>query len=299
MFKIGDKVRATIKGGNGYAITCDGWEGVIKSVEGENIWVFGKDCPTKDGFEVNSKYFELIQDDVKPSWKKMNLKDYKKIAKVGDKLIITYSDINPNVVEGINGEMINNRFAFWQNYWEGSYISNLPKDYKYSHVINFQENNVSVELLTDKIFTKKRKAYVEITKEVGKVYISLKIPQEIEDFFKDTSEGKTQTSEAWFKKGVGIEFYKQPKELEQKLTEIDSYVYSDFGSGLMKNGKINVSILRSVGISKGIKIHSNGFSGLTNADLQSYVKRLGLYIKALWESNISTTKIKSVITFEL
>jgi hypothetical protein len=233
------------------------------------------------------------------SSKKMKLSEYKKIIKVGDKLKINWKG-KISEIEVAKIELTHNQFYALSNEtrFDGGWHLEEGTNYKYSFCSNFSDS-IEVELISDKVFTKKRKAYVEITKEVGKIYISLKIPSEIEEFFKGNAGGETQVSEAWFSKGGGVPFYKQPKELDKKLVELDSYIFSDYGSGLIKGDKINVAVLRSVGVSKGIKIHSEGFSGFTNAELQDYVKRLGMYIKTLWESNVSTTKIKSVITFEL
>ena len=241
----------------------------------------------------------LIPLEIKPQWKSMKLIEYKKIAKLRDKIrIIRNGRTIEGICGGLGGKIHSQYFYFWQNEKDGNSNRDPQGEYKYSFAYSW-EDNFEVELLTDKTFTKKRKAYIEITKETGKIYISLKIPTEIEDFFKNISEVKSRTSETWFQKDKGVEYYSQPKELEKKLTEIDEYVFSDFGSGLMRDNLINVAILRTIGCSKGVKIHSDGFSSLTNADLQDYVRRLGLYIKRLWESNISSTKIKSVITFEI
>jgi hypothetical protein len=248
------------------------------------------------GFKEN----QLTLVSSKTTSKKMKLSEYKKIAKIRDRITVM---VDQKPISGLcgckNGKLDNDYFYFWQNELDGNHNTDPKGEYRYSYPFMWNDNNeVEVEG-SGKLQTKKRKAYIEITRETGEIFISLKIPSEIEEFFKTTSNGDVQQSEAWFQKDKGVMFYKQPAELEKKLLEIDDYVFSSYGFGLMKNGKINVAILRSVGVSKGIKIHSKGFESFSNADLQDYVRKLGLYIKILWESNVSTTRIKSVITFEI
>jgi hypothetical protein len=231
--------------------------------------------------------------------KKLSIEEYKKIIKIGDKIILDYRGIGE-----VDGEISNisydkNRFDFCtdNSNFDGGGIK-LPM-YKYSYPLEFSSSIRSITLVKEKKHVQKRNAYVEIKKEGGKMCISFKIPSEIEDFFKSISEGKTKKSGAWFKGEEGVEYYAQPEELERKLTSIDGNVFSDFGSGLIRDGRINVAVLRCVGSSKGVKITSDGFSAVSNAELQDYIKKIGLYIKKLWESNISSTTIKSTITFEL
>lgn len=237
---------------------------------------------------------KLIPLGYKPEWKKMNIKNYKEIAKIGDKIKIEISGV---IAEGIIKKINSNSIEFLNNEFSSGLRG--EKGYKYNYPISF-DTNFEIEVLTDKKFTKTKKAYVEITKEIGCIYLSIKIPSEVEDLFKSMSKNNIKKSNAWFDKdNIGIDYYAQPEELERKLVEIEKEVYSDFGSGLMRDNYINVAVLRCVGASNGVKIHSEGFDSLSNADLQDYVRRIGLYIKKLWETNITTTKIKSIISFEL
>lgn len=309
-FNIGDKVKYidtsignkpkkednlfTIKCKNGESYYLhdngDGNEYGNKCFCGKHNWVaYDGQLELVESIEVNNNNMN----------KKLSIEEYKKIIKIGDKIILDWAGIGE-----VDGEISNisydkNRFDFCTNNsnFDGGGIK-LPM-YKYSYPLEFSSSIRSITLVKEKKHVQKRNAYVEIKKEGGKMCISFKIPSEIEDFFKSISEGKTKKSGAWFKGDDGVEYYAQPEELERKLTSIDGNVFSDFGSGLIRDGRINVAVLRCVGSSKGVKITSDGFSAVSNAELQDYIKKIGLYIKKLWESNISSTTIKSTITFEL
>lgn len=265
----------------------------------------GTRCPCgKHNYCTADSEIELVESaesiESTGSNKNMELKTYIKKIKVGDKLLINYSGRN---VEGVVGRIDyeRERFDFCSNdeNFDGG-GGEIIAGYRNSYIFSFENRDIaSVSIIEEKKHKQTRKAYVELKKEAGKIYISFKIPEEIENFFKSVSEEKVKKSSAWFKGEEGVDYYAQPEELETKLTSIDSYVFSDFGSGLIRDGKINVAILRCVGSSKGVKINSDGFSAVSNAELQDYVKRIGMYIKKLWESNISSTTIKSTITFEL
>ncbi len=281
--KVGDLVECIDEGDRGAGWLL-GRQFIIKILGSEVAW----ESENGNGVYINS---------LKKVEKFMKLSEYKKVAKVGERIIVKLISFE---AEGEVGDINPSGFYFLNNDPRISGGHKIPKGspYQYSYFFDFNDTSVTVKIMENKT-TKKRKAYIEITKETGNIFINLKIPLEIEEFFKSVSGGETQESNAWYSKGKGVIFYKQTKEIEKKLTDIEDYVFSDYGSGLMRDNFINVSILRSVGASKGIKINSKAFSSFTNADLQEYVRRLGLYIKKLWESNISSTKIKSVITFEI
>lgn len=299
MLKKGDRVKLISDHYGDYA-NNPVWGGSQGKIMGIYMGTGSVDWDNGRSNNYDDKYLEKLEkvEEVKINKKNMTFKQYKKIAKIGDKIILDYENKH---AEGLVGDMGITYITFWSNEAKLNGGIKPPASSGYDYGWKIPDHaTLQINLVEEKKFTKKRKAYVEITKESGKVFVNLKIPEEVEQLFIDTSAGETQQSNAWFDKNQkGIIFYKQPKELENKLCEIDEYVYSDFGSGLMKDNYINVSILRTVGVSKGIKLYSKGFSSLTNADLQNYVKKLGVYIKKLWESNISSTKIKSVITFEI
>lgn len=63
-FKVGDKVRA--KKDAPYSITTNGWIGTVTSTNGkDNMSVWGEYSVTKRGFDVECKYFDLVQPDNK------------------------------------------------------------------------------------------------------------------------------------------------------------------------------------------------------------------------------------------
>lgn len=62
-FKVGDKVRA--KKDAPYLLTTNGWVGTVTSTFGDCMSVWGEYSVTKRGFNVECKYFDLVQPDNK------------------------------------------------------------------------------------------------------------------------------------------------------------------------------------------------------------------------------------------
>ena len=275
---------------------------------------------TLSGYTNNYRLEDLIlitaDEIITPAEKIMNGLEYIKIAKVGDVVRVkttetTVSELEGGVIEGHVGEIEGKMFYLWQNKISGSQGEKRPtsKGYNYSWGVVFNAST-KIEVITpaDTPATEparltpaiKRKVFITIEKQVGKVIVSLKVPDEIEDFFRKASKGVNKTSTNWkTADDEDVKFYNQPSELERQLTALDDYCFSDYGSGLINGSRINVAILRTVGASKKIDITCETFASISNAELENYVRRLGLYIKKLWETAIATTKIKSVITYEI
>ncbi len=232
---------------------------------------------------------------------KISVEDYQKIAKSGN-YIATNGDggMGSNEIRGTVTKVLASEFFIQRDEFEENDLWCV----QFTPVI---PHSIWVEVLKkveapqeDKRPKVKKKIYITLEKDAMGISISLKIPEEIEEYYKSLSKGELQLSKGWFlKKGSGAPFYKLNEDALRNEKRIDSDTFSDFGNGLLRNDDINTAILRTVGASEGIKITSEHFSSVNNIDLEYYVKRLGSFTKRLWETSISKKVIKSVITFEI
>lgn len=233
----------------------------------------------------------------KTALKRYSIQEYKAVAKVGD--IIRWHDETMDgnmVLDGQVARVESDRFlveiskggSHWGTIWLWQ---------------GWVEILQAVEVEAKKSVKKakdKRKMFITLENDVEGVVIHIKVPDEIEHYYKSISHDEKQQSINWVdaQTGKGVSFYKLRLELNEAERKIERDVFSDFGNGILRNDAINTAILRVVGISKGIKIKGKGFN-VNNVELEYYVKRLGLFVKKLWETSISKRTIKSVITFEL
>lgn len=145
-----------------------------------------------------------------------------------------------------------------------------------------------------------KKLEIKLNRIKEKIVVYIKVPAEVEDFFRNLSENKTQTSQYWKnKEGNGQEFYLLTSSYADVI--LDKYLYfSDYGDGLLKdNTKANIAILRTVKASEGVWLTSDRFQAISNLDFEFYIRRLGELTKELWEKYISKKQLKAIITFEI
>lgn len=149
-----------------------------------------------------------------------------------------------------------------------------------------------------------REVIIELDRQDIRVSLKIKIPKELEDYFKSISEPDTATSERWFMDKELTEkakFYKHTSrfnELAEKLNTMGLYTYNDFGDGLLRNRQINLAPLRCVGVSDGINLFSENFAE-TGIDFEMYIRELAVAIKTIWREFISKKTIKAVITYDI
>lgn len=132
--------------------------------------------------------------------------------------------------------------------------------------------------------------------------VAVKVPAEIENFYKSISNGEITQSTSWFKEdGTPVSFYKLSDEMRVSEKRISDRTFSDFGSQLVNGDAINTALLRIVGVSKGrgIKVKSKSFAYVSTMDFDFFLKKFGVFVKLLWENYISTKEIKAVISYEL
>ena len=151
---------------------------------------------------------------------------------------------------------------------------------------------------------KTKKISITLERKNEDVIISLKIPFELEKFFKKISNNESQKSSKWLIVGdTGAKFYKLNDEylrIERKISSTNYSSFNDYGDGLIRDGnRINLALLRTVGASKGVKLRCHNSWDIDNLDMENYVRNLGLFTKKFWEQVIMRQKLKAIISFEL
>ena len=240
----------------------------------------------------------------------MLIKNCKNIIQVGDKVKINGNGrhAQKSWVKGIIGEIdeTNKRFFIWHNNsrFEGGKGNFNPesKGFKYSWVIDFdnEEGEILINKPKKKGKTIKKKMIFNLKKEGKDTFIYLKIPEELENFYKNLSKGETSKSGFWLlENGEGAEFYNLNQEYEKEEKKNIGYVFNNYGSGLFDGEKINLAFLRTLGASKGIKIKSEKFEAISGMELEFYIRELGNFTKRIWEHFINKKEVRAVISFEI
>lgn len=143
-----------------------------------------------------------------------------------------------------------------------------------------------------------RKMEITLKKEKDKLSVFIKVPAEIEKFYKDQCPEIEQSDKWKSANGEGVKFQKLTMPLKELERDINLDTFSNFGAGLFDGGRINTAMLRTVGASQGVEVFSTSFKSISNADQDFYIRKLVQFTKKLWEENISERILKSVITFE-
>ena len=155
---------------------------------------------------------------------------------------------------------------------------------------------------------KKKKITITLERKNDNVFLHLKIPIELERFFRKISNNETQKSIKWFSDinsniNTAAKFYKLTQEYQRIERKVNNNTnlnfFNDYGDGLIRDGSINLALLRTVGASKGVKLYCDRSWGIDNMDLENYVRHLGLFTKKLWEQVITRQKLKAIISFEI
>lgn len=135
----------------------------------------------------------------------------------------------------------------------------------------------------------------------GKLELSIKIPSELETFFKTLSENNTETSRTWLSGTSGQKFYKLADSWAKIQTALQNHgynIYNDYGDGIVQNGRaFNIAPLRTVGASEGVVITADKFADMPMIDFELYVKKLGEVTKILFTEFVAQREVKAVITF--
>lgn len=154
----------------------------------------------------------------------------------------------------------------------------------------------------------KKQITLTLERSQDKVKLVLRVPKEVEDYYKAISDGETQRSNVWFLESesdnpIGAQFYKLTDKTAKIADSLSRYYpcFDNFGAELLDGERINLAPLRTVGASseKGVVIYSNRFDSVNMIDFEAYIKRLGALTKMLWLDYIGSKQVKAVISFEL
>lgn len=162
-------------------------------------------------------------------------------------------------------------------------------------------------------------ANLKLIKDGLDLYLELKIKPEIEKFFSDLAIvefgddplNSMQVSSRWLnEEGIGLPFYKTNTSLNNSLqTYMQRHkIANDFGNDLLmiigsvyptyeNIEKINIAPLRIVGASQGIKMKTNGF--LTVLDAELYLDKFSSVITDFYNNYLDNQTFNANINFEL
>lgn len=147
---------------------------------------------------------------------------------------------------------------------------------------------------------KKNVAEIDLTREDGKQILTIKVSAEIEKLFK-TDE--TQTSERYVDSdGDGLEYYTEKASLArfmEKYNRVSSnrVELARYGTELFLDGKPNLSVLRTVGISEGIEVEVTDF--VVDTEIQAWCQTLADFLKFMYNGFIAKATVKASINLEL
>jgi hypothetical protein len=128
------------------------------------------------------------------------------------------------------------------------------------------------------------------------ILLKLKVAEEVEAFFKNASNGNTEQSNYWLdEENNGVIFYLKSEKVAHKVPSIE--VIDNFGSELIREGKINVALLRSVGASQGVTIKCNDLLGYE--EMKVYIEQLALWTRSFYETTMRPAQISAQIAFDV
>ncbi len=152
---------------------------------------------------------------------------------------------------------------------------------------------------------KQKRINITLERDAENVGLYIKVPKDFEDYFAKLSKGEVETSGTWYHKDdTGAKFHKltdQYQKISDSLNR-DYPCFNSYGNGLVESTRsdsINIAPLRTVGASKGIRIHSSRFDEMNAVDFELYIRRLAGIAKKLWDGFIGTKKVKATIAFEV
>lgn len=135
----------------------------------------------------------------------------------------------------------------------------------------------------------------------GTMSLSIKVPEELEKFFKDRAEGQTERSNLWFvdkEKTAGAEYYKLGdwSDVQNALGEM--YINTAGGRLVDSNQRYNIAPLRLVGATGSVVVFSDRFN-VPNLEIETYLTRLADALKVIWLEFISEVNVKATIVLNV
>lgn len=139
----------------------------------------------------------------------------------------------------------------------------------------------------------KKKIEIEIIRKNGKTIFKFKVDPRLTEIYKGLST-EVRESNSW----KNLKFYYMPN-----LTDDENYrrklynlhLIDDYGTGLYKNGFLNIAWLRTVGGTGELTIADS----LSFADLSILIKNATQFIKQHFEEHYSNFRIKGQVTLEI
>lgn len=149
---------------------------------------------------------------------------------------------------------------------------------------------------------KKTIAEVTFIRQNGKQVVNLKTAPEIEELFKNSEKVTSRVYKN--SKGEPLTFY----SLEERITDFSNKYnqqvttgarvrLDDYGRGLMTDGYSNLSVLRTVGIGKGITFEVTGL--VLDKDLKDWIYDVAYFLKFLYRHFIEKKEVHAVVMVDV
>lgn len=162
-------------------------------------------------------------------------------------------------------------------------------------------------VIIKKTTMKKKILDIDLSKDGLNIFLKIKASPEIEKFFKSVAVDDIagviggvyqEKSNKWVDdRGVGLQFYIKAKKLNDKVAGVD--VIDNFGNGLFNENKekINVALLRAVGITDGIVFRTTDLLGYE--EMKAYIEKLAVWTKGFYREHLKENTIKASLSFEV
>ena len=132
----------------------------------------------------------------------------------------------------------------------------------------------------------------------GEQILSIKTVEEIEKLF--TSDEVVRSEIYKDERGVGLEFYKFKSDVYKFLENYNKYkefkvVLDSYGQAFMEERVVNLSLLRTKGISEGVKVKIDKL--IVDNEVKAWIEELAKFIKYLYSNFVVRTVVKASINF--
>lgn len=148
---------------------------------------------------------------------------------------------------------------------------------------------------------KKEMASIQVYREDGEQYLEIKVPAELEKLF--STDSTKESSKYLDEDGDNVSFYtlssklaKFSEKYNQVLVKGRKIALREYGTKLMKNGYANLSILRTEGISDGIKVAVEEL--ILDDEVSMWITSLASFLKFLNANYLEERKIVANIEME-
>lgn len=169
----------------------------------------------------------------------------------------------------------------------------------------FRKINNKIKINKRKEIMRKRVIDLALHKDGLENYLTIKVVPEIESYFKRASVKQDEldnieVSGKWVdSEGKGLVFYKKNEKLSGKVQGYGP-VMDNFGNGLTDDsGRINLALLRIVGISEGDGVTVKTDDLLGYEETKMFIEQLGTWTAKFYEEHLRDQDITASVTFEV